>query len=254
MVDRLEAAPFINENLDALEYLLPRYDCPNYRNSRYSLSTPLYLRLRLLTSKSAIALQSLEFSLGDAMSFGLEDEGDTRWDDYVFKKDVASRDGTRISFRSCTARFNVVASQFSTPNSVSFAMASPVFGRLVLEGYMGAYDPLTSAPVGGDWKRLGAVWLYRRLQKCRFAIPGSAMDLVGYPTNFAKVLDGRNQNVYHVTHIRRLEEISTYQDRAVFREYALKWRSYIEAWADDPRYGRFGPVEKDMTLPLGANE
>lgn len=245
LVARLGISDFIARNLDALEKLLPDYDCPGYRNSRYSLSGPLYVRLRLLTSKAPLVLRDVRFSVGAGFDFDIGTENDSRWANYAFAKDVESQVASTIRFRSHTARFNLVASQFSLPNQVSFTVDKPVLGLLALEAYLGRYEPLASAPVDGKWTRLSIVGLYGRRKACKLAIPKSAMDLVGYPTNFAKVLDGRNRNIYHETHIRRLTQIAEYQNRPIFRHYAEKWRRYTREWTHDPRYMRFAPEDAE---------
>jgi len=250
LVDRMGASEFIEANLDALEHLLPKYDCPEYRNSRYSLAGPLYLRLRVQTSKSPIVISDAAFALSDAAVLPLAEQSSTRWSNFFFEKDVRAREGSETFFSGRNARFNVIASHFATPNRMLFTLQRPLFGRVLLEGYIGEYDPLSSAPVGGRWIALNSVWMCGLPRQCDLSLPPSALQLVGYPTNFAKVLDGQNRNIYHETHIRRLEQITAYQNRPLFRFYANKWRDYTREWPSDPRYAQFGhdPDRTDLLM------
>src|ERR1700733_7684084 len=53
--------------------------------------------------------------------------------------------------------------------------------------------------------------------ECSVSFGPPVADLVGYPTNFMKRIDGVNRHVYHVTRIQRLRELARFRDRTTLR-------------------------------------
>lgn len=210
---------------------LPLYDDPGLRISRYGLTGFVYLRLRFDTTPAAIGPVALDVP-GEA-SVELPVGGLSRWQGHVFAQDVV--DGVP---QGSTVRLNAVLSLASAPdpNVLAVTVTAPSAGAVVLEGIEGAYDPRRSSPTGSTWVELGRSEVRSGEQTVTFAIPRKFVEGVVYPTNFVKVVDGQNVNIYHGVHINRLREIGRLAGLDEMLTWADRWEAYIAEWPSMPVY------------------
>lgn len=186
--------------------LLPAYDAPEVANSRYGLTGFAYLR----TSDTDLIDARLVVP-GEGV-FGLTGHR-SRWANH------------RIDER----RVNLVFSLASPgPNIVELEVARPA----KVELHLGAYDPLSSAPVRTAWERIGTV----TPAAGRLEIPREILKRIVYPTNFLKRIDGVNTNVYHPIHVRRLRQLAEITGEAAFHEWADRWAAAMSRWGTMPIY------------------
>lgn len=67
-------------------------------------------------------------------------------------------------------------------------------------------------------------------------IPWDVAELVAYPTNFAKKIDNRQTNVYHMIHINRLRELAVATGVGEHADWADTWLRYVGEWKNRPEY------------------
>jgi hypothetical protein len=75
----------------------------------------------------------------------------------------------------------------------------------------------------------------------RFSEVGSAFgpalaQALKYPTNFVKVIDGRNTNVYHPLDVPRLRELAEISGLDALTQWADRWDEVLCSWGDMPIY------------------
>jgi hypothetical protein len=90
--------------------------------------------------------------------------------------------------------------------------------------------------MGKGWEEIARIEVAKGENKLLIPLPWQTLDLIAYPTNFAKVINGRNFNVYHFVHIWQLEKLHQYTGNKVFAEWANKWKAYQEEWPKMPLY------------------
>lgn len=223
---------FVDRNLDLLEYLLPRYDCPDLLNSRYSLAAPCAIRLR---ANGPLTLNGLSIVYDDATAVPLGRSEEVGWTNGVSTKGAETSPDGAIFSRSGEVKCHLVLTRVTQRNTLTFR-AKGTAGRITAEALVGQYQPLTTGPVRKKWRPFASLDLSAEERRYDIAISGPVLDLVGYPTNFAKVFGGKHRNVYHPIHINRLDNLFRYQDRAVFGHFVKRWASYMRDWPRDPRY------------------
>jgi hypothetical protein len=248
LLHRAGLGGFLNENLDLLEYLLPRYDVPALENSRYSLSGYVYLRLTA-NGSARITLRDANCSWSAGEKFPLGTGGAYRWQNFLLEDDIAAEaDGGHTSRRHAL-RANLVLSQLAEENAFEFVASTTRPAEVRVEMMVGEYSPFTTIPASTKWVRLESLAVTPEPRTFRVKIGAPHTDLIGYPTNFQKSFDGKNRNVYHAIHIKGLYQLHRYQDRPVFLDMAKRWTGYIARWKDNPLYARFGEHDYGSKLP-----
>jgi hypothetical protein len=207
--------------------VLPLYDAERLTNSRYGLTGFVYLRLR--TDGTPTRVLDARVEVPGEGSFPAPPRSGSRWQNYLFEEDLEP-DGTTL--RGSSVQMNVVLSRASRParNRLRFTLDAPEAVDVVVEAYVGRYDPLKSSPVDPRWTEVASVTTQPR-EAAVVQLPASLVDKVVYPTNFVKKIDGQNTNVYHPIHIRRLRELADITGMRDFDVRADRWESYICRWA-----------------------
>lgn len=221
-LERLGANPsqFIAENFRALEKLLPLYDAEFCANSRYQLTG--FSRVKVVFDRP-VSHRIIGFSVeipGDGIYAGSLSKGIRRWGFYL------ERDEPRL------LQFNVVRSLISFPKPNVFEMRCdvnlPCKAKIMVA--QGSYRAdLTGMPTVG-WKTVAEVAMAPSTQSVRVDLAWDDSNLFAYPTNFKKRIDAKFFNAYHYIHITALSWLYARSGIDVFRQYALKWASYIERW------------------------
>jgi len=241
-------ATFLDENLDLLEYLLPRYDVPKLKNSRYSLSGYVYLRL-VASGRARIMLRDASCSWSPSEKFPVGIGSDYRWANFLLGDDVVAQPDGTFESRGNSVRANLVLSQLAQENAFEFVASTSKPAEIRVEMTVGEYNPLSTIPASTKWIRLETVAGTAELRDYRVRIAAPHTDLIGYPTNFQKSFEGKKRNVYHPIHIRGLYQLYRYQDRKVFLDVAKRWTGYIADWKCHPLYMRFCDHDYTTNVP-----
>lgn len=230
------AADLLGSSVAEMVRLLPLYDAPALRNSRYGLSGFAYARL-LVTDVEArdVRLDHARVLIGRS-AHAIPVGNRSRWQNYVFDRDVEP-DGVAARLRGRSVRMNVVLSRetFPEPNRLEFRLRTPGTARVVVQIEQGRYDPLASAQADRRWTTVAERSVVDR-GLVSVALPWDVADLVAYPTNFAKLIDGKNTNIYHRVHIDRLHQLHRATGAPDLHEWATRWSQYIDDWRDMPVY------------------
>ncbi len=246
-VRRRRLSKFMDNNLDLLEHLLPRYDMPALENSRYSLSGFVYLRLTAASGRVILRDPRVSWSADEKFDLGVGNVN--RWQNFLVDDDVAREADGAFAGRSRSLRANLVLSQLADENAFEFVAWAAKPTDLRVEIMTGQYSPLTTIPAHTKWVRLETLAVTAEPRAFRVRIGAPHTDLIGYPTNFQKSFDGVNRNVYHPIHVRGLYHLHRYQDRPAFSAYAKRWTEYMPRWKNNPLYARVSKHDYSRMVP-----
>lgn len=229
------AQDFVRQSAAALVAVLPRYDAPEHANSRYCLTGFAYLRMTFPAVPGT--LQDLRLSYGDeAVPVGLQSR--SRWEPWVFDKDVTRNGRGGVVPNGRSVRLNVVTSAAPSGTPVLSAVVDePVHStRVGVEMYVGRYDPLSTGPVDPRWMDLPEGRVDDNGRVC-VQIPEDVCRDLALPTTFTKRIDGHHTNVYHPVHVSGLYRIcgEIRPDPALFTT-AERWARYVTRWPEFDRY------------------
>jgi len=195
------AYELFNENIAALEKLLPLYDVPSVANSRYQLAG--FVRFKVAGHVKGGTVH-------------IPGEGDFP---ILMKKGGVWENHVRSSGRETI--LNVVMNRVSYPkrNEITLQVDKPVDVYIA----NGEYTPMATSLGKEQWVHLGKV-------SGRLSVPWEKAELVAYPTNFLKKYAGENYNVYHHMHVSNLRELHRKTGKPIFLQYANKWDAYTKRW------------------------
>jgi D-glucuronyl C5-epimerase C-terminus len=168
---------------------------------------------------------------GDGV-FGVPVQALSRWRSHVDPDDVIVH-GEAFRPAGSTVHLGLVLSRISYPATNALVMTVDVDAPLTIQLALlaGRYSPISASEVEGTWRPAAEVRLPAGRHEVRLPMPWAVADLSAYPTNFLKVLQGRQTNAYHAIHVKRLEELYEVTRDPVFEEYAQRWRTDICAWS-----------------------
>jgi hypothetical protein len=262
---REDARQLANDSAREMARLLPLYDAPTLRNSRYGLTGFVYVRLVLRGPQlSQTVVDDICLDIPGERRFPVDRLGGRRYDNHVLEKDVAAATDGRFVLRGNVLRINVVLSRisFPLPNRFQCTLTCPG-GTVEVQVQEGRYDPLAASPADREWVTVARVDCPAGTSRLDVGLPWDVTDLVAYPTNFKKVIGGEQTNVYHMTHIRRLRELADATGLRELREWANTWTRYVGAWGSMPEYqglhvrwgkGRMPVADAKRALPFSAAE
>jgi hypothetical protein len=232
-----EARDLFDRSSVTLAKLLPLYDAPDLRNSRYNLTGPLSLRLELGGSLDGVTIRDLRVDIPQEGVFPVPVQSAARWEYWVNPATATAVDGGFTPSKSKVLA-NVVLSRlpYPTENVVRFTVDSPRALEVTLSANVGSYDPLTSEQANETWQPVKTVSVGSGRTEVAIPLPWSMVDLIAYPTNFIKKIEGKRTDVYHVIHILRLRKMAEWTGNATFTEWADKWQADVCAWATMPIY------------------
>ena len=231
------ARQLFEESSATMARLLPLFDARQYRNSRYALAGPADARLTISPETSGVTLTDVRIHIPKDGAFAITPGPLSRWKMHLDPSDVAAADGI-LRPRSRQIDMALVLSRIShpRPNELRLTIEAPRKTKLELELLAGRYDPLAAYEVDRAWRQVATRTVPRGRGEVRLAIPWQVADLVAYPTNFRKILEGRRTNVYHAIHILRLAELHELTGDPVFAEFADRWRRDVCAWSEMDLY------------------
>lgn len=222
----INADKFIEQNLDAIEHLLPLYDAGFCFNSRYQLSGFTRLKLQTKAVCPNLSCSDLVIVVPGETPIEIASEVPTektyRWTSYLERK------SDRI------LQFNVVLSLSGYPEPCRFMgkIHSDVATSAKVLLADGDYRPdLTGAPTE-RWLEVGTIDLVEGSNTVDIEVPYVGNSTFAYPTNFKKKIGDLHYNAYHFIHILDLAKLYSYSRRQIFSDYARKWLEYIEEWSN----------------------
>ncbi|KKD37950.1 hypothetical protein WN50_34485 [Limnoraphis robusta CS-951] len=206
-----------HSSISLLKTLLPYYDMPKFKTSRYALagSVPFKLQLShnarvvsgLLVTPHGI---SVPFEIGkpsERWSIGLDKTTGEISGNFVFPIDSIFK-MTRIEL--------TVESDYE--GTIEF-LAPPI-----------SYNPLRGAQYHKDFRRQRISPLAIGTNNVVFKLKSKPYEISAYPTNFKKKIAGKHYNVYHFMHIKSLRQLHQITGDSVFKNYADKWFEYTRHW------------------------
>jgi hypothetical protein len=228
-----QARELVRASAAAIVARLPQYDVPQLCTSRYGLTGFVYARLVFRRLDGArVSVRSLRHTIPGEPEVEITKVDGTRWQTHVVGSDVKSTDG-RGSFLvyDNQLRLNLVLSRAShpQPNRLSGEITGPA---CVVEVQLqrGQYDPLTARSVTPSWVTIGKLECPEGTSRLDIGLPWDVAELVAYPTNFAKQIDGQRVNIYHQVHVNRLRELHGLLGLAPLAEWADTWSRYMGQW------------------------
>lgn len=258
---RPEAERLLQDSAREMERLLPLYDHLDLRNSRYGLSGFAYVRVVLRRAeRAAVAFRDLAV---DASPEGIEPvpaRQAGRWRNFLFPADVTAQGGDQwVVPVGNVLRANVVLTRatFPRPNRLEFLVRACEGATLEVQLQVGRYDPTTASPADGQWRTIATVDAPAGEARVSVAIPWEQADLVAYPTNFAKRIDGKRVNIYHVIHVQRLTQLAERTGSSGLGHWARRWSGYMSEWRYIPAYAGYhvrsgGGVAAVEELPVAG--
>lgn len=249
-----EARELAERSAAELARLLPLYDMPELKNTRYGLSGFQYLRLVFADPETPehVRLSDIFVTVPGEGAQPVPKREASRWENQVLPADVTGE--TELRPKATTVRLSVVLSRasFPQPNVLSLAVASTRQQKVSVQVLEGRYDPLKSSAVDGMWRTVAEQVLDPGRRDINVPLPWEALDLVAYPTNFAKRIEGKQTNVYHVVHVRRLRELAARTGVEGLSAYADRWEDYICSWGGMPVYEGLHVRTLDGISPVNA--
>lgn len=227
------ASQLFAESARTMARMLPLYDAASVKNSRYGLTGFAYVRLEF--ADPVDRLVDVEHVVPREGAFAVPRGNLRRWQDHVVPSDIGP-DGTPATRN---VRLNLVLSRASypAPNVVRARVRGAAASKVRLSVNAGRYDPLSSSPVDEDWVPVADAPVPAGESMVELRIPWSrATELIGYPTNFKKRLGGKQVNVYHPVHIKRLRELHAATRLSPFARWAERWNVAICQWSQMPLY------------------
>jgi hypothetical protein len=225
-------------NLPTLRRLLPQYDVPELRLSRYGLTGPLQLRLEF--SAPGVRVTDLRIDVPAEGVVRLPGRSGRRWTPRAEMKDVAERtdrQGTEsLKLGGTTLRCTAVLSRAGhpRPNRLRFRLTSRDAVSVTTSAHIGRYDADASSTVERQWVELEARHVGKGTHAVAIDLPYGPIDLFAYPTHFTRGAGGARVNAYHGTHIVRLRELAAITGDEVFAGWADRWAAYVAEWPDRP--------------------
>ncbi len=258
---RAEARDLAHASAREMARLLPLYDAPALRNSRYGLTGFVYARLVFRGAEDGtVTLRDLGVGIPGEGELAVDRIGGRRWQNHLLPQDVSrSEDDHEYRVNGNVVRLNVVLSRvgFPVPNRLRAHVQSPG-GVVDVQLQCGRYDPLTVSQADKTWTTVARVDCPAGPSWLDVALPWDVADLVAYPTNFAKKIDGNQTNIYHWRHISRLYHLAKGTGIPELAEWGDTWQRYVGQWHSMSVYeglyigigDRVTPIHNDArTLP-----
>jgi len=249
---RADARQLACDSAREIARLLPLFDAPAVRNSRYGLTGFVYARLVFRGAETgSVTLRDTRLSVPGEGEYAVARRGGRRWLNHVFEQDVLDETPEGLRPAGRVARLNLVLSRISYPQPNRLRCRVSGAGGLVeVQLQQGRYDPLQSAQVDRHWVSIAQVDCPPGDSEIDVPLPWDVAELVAYPTNFVKSIDGRRTNVYHATHVTRLRELAAATGVPELAEWADTWLRYVAEWRSMPLYSGLHVRWEEVVLPV----
>jgi hypothetical protein len=228
-------------NTRTLRRMLPLYDVPGLRLSRYGLTGPLLLRIGFSDwVADETRVTDLRVAIPNEGQVRIPCRAGPRWTPRAYPEDAEARrtpmGRETLMPRGRGLRFVAILSRaaYPTPNRLRFRLTTPRRVTVTLTAHIGRYEPLASATVDREWIHLDARTMEAGSHEIDIELPYEPIDLFAYPTNFARGGPDEKVNTYHGTHIFRLRQMAEATSLPDLTEWADRWSAYVRGWADRP--------------------
>lgn len=224
--DDADAHDLVAGSCHGIRDVLPLYDVPELANSRYRLGGAA--QIKLVFSTAGAQLDDAEISIPGYGRYPIRaDVQAQRWENRYVRG--VEPDGT-LPERLAVAEVFLSRVTWPTPNRLTARIRSDEAGTVRVRIGKGDYDPLTSRLRATTYDTLATIELEPGETTVDVAVPWTDAELVAYPTNFGKKLDGRNHNVYHFIHIDTLAKLAEQTGDDMFAYFADRWGRYVHRW------------------------
>jgi hypothetical protein len=241
-VDDKEAMQFFQKNVEFLTEILPNFNAPEAKISRYSDLSPYRVKIRLADSKDVDSLRVLyrpKHSALEPILVPLKRTADSN-NFSIYDNQILRQNGREATvWLSCSQLYETVILANSKSMMVELSKGS-IERRQSTPGFAGDSLNLPGEPVDGSTQSA--------------SLSSDTGLICGYPTNFSK---GGTTNYYHVYHVVGLmllalgEGVEIPQKRILI-EWALKWYDDMQQIQRDEGLP-FEPFE-DMLTATTANQ
>jgi len=235
--DSAVAHRFVRASAAALTRLLPLYDVPALRLSRYGLTGPVGFDITVEPLPSSVSFSRLQLTIPGEGKVPIAVARGGRWVPRVEAADVLElhADGAIVP-QGARTRLSCILSRapHPRPNRLAFTVRTSAPITVRTAAHMGRYDPLTSATLDRQRIILDERAIAPGRRRIEVDLPYDRLDLFAYPTNFTRGLPGERVNVYHGTHIVRLRQLAERLSMPALADWADRWASYAEDWPSDP--------------------
>lgn len=232
-----EADDLLRSSFSAVMQMLPLYDAPTYLTSRYGLSGFTYMRMTF-PAQSVTMIRRLSVRVPHFSSYDVTaTSASSRWEPCLFAQDVQrSSEGYLPSGRSVRANLVFTRSSLTTGNTILMSVEASRDHRMRIDLHVGDYDPLLTSPARPRWFPIADVPILTGKSAVEVEVAPEHLDVIAYPTNCKKIIDGRRTNVYHGIHIDRLRTLGDALGNAEAVTWAERWSRYVDEWATQPIY------------------
>lgn len=229
-----EATEFGRANVAAMLSLIEKFDVPELANSRYGLASYTWLRLSFSENdeQSNVRMLNGAVTIPDDGTFPFATDTTNRYSNW-FDPNRVGQDGRLVKR---TAQMNVLLSNINDENSLSVTFSLERPAAVTFQLPVGEYDPMSSSMRVTGWKDAEKADLEPGTHTLRLSIPMSELPLIGYPTNFKKLISGRRHNAYHFIHIRNMQHLLKLAPDPRMVDWLVRWAEYLARWRDIPAY------------------
>lgn len=222
-----EADLLVRRSIPQLIHLLPLYDMPEMRTSRYALAGTVPFQLKLPAGCKVV---SAHLSQPQGPAIRLEEVDKPRkWSVEITSAGVGNM---IVSYEPGSAQVLTLVLNASDAGVVT--LTAPDIG----------YHPVLGQTYSKVFSKVASVKVLAGEQRIAFQLPLSRFGAAAGPTNFKKLIAGKQHNSYHTMHIKSLRQLHEITGEATLLEYADKWTRYTKEWSSMPVY-----QGKNLALP-----
>lgn len=227
-----QARTIFQDSVRGIVDVLPLYDVAELANSRYRLTGQA--RIRLLLSHPGVRLVSGSVGIPGAGTYPLGTEGG-KWSNR-FLSGVGAHG--QLSDRKVVAEVLLCRVTWPEPNRLLLDLDTAAEGSLTVQLGHGTYDPLRDTVSVRDYQTVEVLPLLTGRNAVDVPLPWAAAELVAYPTNFRKRIQGRNYNSYHFIHVDALARLGTRTGNPMIGYFHDRWAGYPARWPEMPVYSQ----------------
>lgn len=233
-LSRNEKAKILFEkSYNSLLEMIELFDAEEYFNSRYSLTGFIYGKI-IKEKGIELEVKNIKIIIPQIANVKIEiknKEKRNRYQNFLFLEDLVEKNSSYY-LRNNSLRMNILFSRASYPqkNMLYLEMNSLEKQRIDFYLYKGKYNPMSTSQIDCKWTKTHTINLEKGINKIELEFEWKDIDLVSYPTNFLKTIDGKNYNVYHYIHIENFKKLYRITKNEKFEVIAEKFSSYIESW------------------------
>lgn len=219
-----EAKKIFLQSVELLKTLLPLYDMPKFKNSRYALAGTVPFRLTLPNDSF---VESANLVTPSKRKIAFEFKKPHKWGVHLSDRTGIINGNLVFSLDVDDSRYNILELKVISKKEDKLFFEVPTISYDVLRGAkFGEYRPQNTKDIS-----VGENLIKLKLKNKRF-------EMSCYPTNFKKKIAGVNYNAYHYMHIKGLTNLYEYTKSPVFLKYAKKWQGYTHMWSEMSVYNK----------------